>query len=91
MEDGGLHEIVHPSAWLKGGKLGDSIPAPFVTRLLPAAENTVPAGGPGKPNGSGGVEWRALLDLNQWPSAWCTGGARECAFSKGEIRSTHSP
>jgi hypothetical protein len=30
-------------------KLGDPIPAPFATRLLPAAENTVevPAGGPG--------------------------------------------
>src|SRR5712664_3733123 len=50
-------------------KLGD--PAPFVTPLLPAAENTVevPEGGQEHSPDSQSLNWRALLDSNQWPSA----------------------
>jgi len=63
-------------------KLGD--PAPFVTPLLPAAENAVevPEVGPQHAHDSESLEWRALLDSNQWPSASET---CEACFRKSKL------
>src|SRR5438445_7329196 len=46
-------------------------PTPFVTRLLPAAEKAgeAPNASPENNPASDEVDWRALLDSNQWPSA----------------------